>query len=91
MPKVKDLVNNPTKRYNEMYNLINRESSYRERDKQQQQQKDLGEQNMQAELNSFLNDLKKPASGSANTSAVNKNAVSFPTDNASAFGSYTPF
>ena len=91
VPKVKDLVNNPTKRYNEMYNLINRESSYRERDKQQQQQKDLGEQNMQAELNSFLNDLKKPASGSANTSAVNKNAVSFPTDNASAFGSYTPF
>ena len=86
VPKVKDLVNKPAKRYNEMYELINRESSYRERENKGMDppQKDLGQQNMQAELKNFLKDLKKPVSATTSTDSL-------PSANESAFGSYTPF
>jgi hypothetical protein len=86
-----------------MYDLIHRESTYREKEQQHQKQ-DVGEQNMQAELKGFLNELKKHTGagggsgagaggggGAANKHADSFSAVNFPTANESAFGSYTPF
>jgi hypothetical protein len=52
IPKVRDLVNKPNERYNEMINTINNSNKY----------KDIIEDNkdnMQDELSIFLQDLKK--------------------------------
>ena len=121
VPKVKDLVNKPAERYNKMFAGINDENHYRqvqernrqeqERNRQEQernrQEQNVVPQNMQAELNNFLNELKKPTNVAQNSMAQNsmtQNAITtalpptidasnnnFPAANESAFGSYTPF
>jgi hypothetical protein len=81
VPKVKDLVNKPAKRYNEMFAVLNNEQNYQQSMGQNQSmveqeqpqsigqqsigqqsmgQQSMGQQSMQAELNNFLNELKKP-------------------------------
>jgi hypothetical protein len=110
VPKVKDLVNKPAERYNKMFAGINDENDYRqvqERNRQEQeqpQQQNVVPQNMQAELNNFLNELKKPMNVAQNamtqnsmtqnaitTSTIDASNNNFPAANESAFGSYTPF
>jgi len=72
VPKVKDLVNKPAQRYNQMFASINNENDYtvQESDMNNDQQMknmrekeknvNVGSQSMQAELKNFLNELKKP-------------------------------
>jgi len=72
VPKVKDLVNKPAQRYNQMFASINNENDYtvQESDMNKDQQMknmrekeknvNVGSQSMQAELKNFLNELKKP-------------------------------
>jgi hypothetical protein len=88
VPKVKDLVNKPAERYNKMFAGINDENDYRQVQEQdrnrqeqdrnrqeqpQQQQQNVVPQNMQAELNNFLNELKKPMNVAQN--AMTQNAM----------------
>jgi len=53
----------------------------------------MGQQSMQAELNSFLNELKKPTTAQQNTiPTMQQNAApnaNFSAANESAFGAYT--
>ena len=81
VPKVKDLVNNPAKRYNDMFAVINRDHE-QEHIQNIQNIQTNGQQNMQAELKNFLNELKKPEIPSI---------TNMPVANESAFGSYNPF
>jgi hypothetical protein len=82
VPKVKDLVNKPAKRYDEMFDMINREkmqvSSNIQGTVQQgtgQQMQGTEQQSMQSELKNFLNELKKPKNANANSNTnVNSNA-----------------
>ena len=72
VPKVKDLVNKPAQRYNEMFASIHNENSYttsinqdknehqQSMDQQSMGQQSMGQQSMQTELKNFLNELKKP-------------------------------
>jgi hypothetical protein len=66
IPKVKDLVNRPAKRYDEMFNLMNNKSIGQAEEQmhmQMQEQKHIqimGQQSMQDELKNFLSELKKP-------------------------------
>jgi len=77
VPKVKDLVNKPAERYNKMFAGINDENDYRqvqERNRQEQEQpqpQNVVPQNMQAELNNFLNELKKPMNVAQNAMTQN--------------------
>lgn len=52
VPKVKDLVNKPTEKYNEILNTI--------KSTQSTLVETPNKEDMQSELKSFLNDLKKP-------------------------------
>ena len=52
VPKVKDLVNKPTEKYNEILNTI--------KSTQPTLVETPNKEDMQSELKSFLNDLKKP-------------------------------
>ena len=72
-PKVKDLVNTPTKKYNDMFANINSDNDYLPKPKimsqqntsqqntsqQNTSQSNTSQQNMQMELVNFLNELKK--------------------------------
>lgn len=70
VPKVKDLVNKPAQRYNQMFAGINNENDYTMQDRNvkgdqqiknfSSQDKIMGQESMQAELKNFLNELKKP-------------------------------
>jgi len=63
IPKVKDLVNRPAKRYDEMFNLMNNKSIGQGEEQMQMQsmgQQSMGQQSMQDELKNFLSELKKP-------------------------------
>jgi hypothetical protein len=104
VPKVKDLVNKPAQRYNQMFAGMNNENDYtkQERNMNVDQQiknvgghdKNMGQQNMQAELKNFLNELKKPITPNAlpNANTIpSTNNNNFPAANDSEFGSYTPF
>ena len=51
----------------------------------------MGQQSMHAELNNFLNELKKPTNANAMRSTIDANHNNFSTANESSFGSYTPF
>lgn len=55
IPKVRDLVNKPTERYNEMIDTIKYNDSVKYNDKNNVNKQD----NMQDELSNFLQDLKK--------------------------------
>jgi hypothetical protein len=112
VPKVKDLVNKPAQRYNQMFaglktenehtkNMIAERNVGAERSVDQQNM-DMGQQSMQAELNSFLNELKKPTTTQQNAiptttqqnaiPTMQQNAVpnaNFSAANESAFGAYT--
>ena len=109
VPKVKDLVNKPAQRYNQMFAGLKRENDYTknmiaerhviaersvgaERNAVPersvgQQNMDMGQQSMQAELNSFLNELKKPTTTAMPTIASSN--ANFSAANESAFGAYT--
>jgi hypothetical protein len=88
VPKVKDLVNKPAERYNKMFAGINDENDYRqgqERNRQVQgqgQEQNVVPQNMQAELNNFLNELKKPTNVTQNAMAQNAMAQNAMAQNA---------
>jgi hypothetical protein len=84
VPKVKDLVNKPAKRYDEMFDMINREklqvSSNMQGTGQQmpiqmqmqgtgQQMQGTEQQSMQSELKNFLNELKKPKNTNVNANS----------------------
>ena len=77
-PKVKDLVNTPTKKYNDMFANINSDNDYLPKPKimsqqntsqQNTSQSNTSQQNMQMELVNFLNELKK--TGANNMGANN--------------------
>lgn len=114
VPKVKDLVNKPAQRYNQMFAGINNENDYTMQDRHvkgdqqiknfSSQDKNIGQESMQAELKNFLNELKKPNANhvvqtntTTNTttnimpSMIDANNNNFSAANESAFGSYTPF
>ena len=85
VPKVKDLVNKPAKRYDEMFDMINREKMQVSSNIQgtgqqmpmqmQMQMQGTEQQSMQSELKNFLNELKKPKNANANSNTnVNSNA-----------------
>ena len=115
VPKVKDLVNKPAQRYNQMFAGLKTENEHA---KNMIAERSVGvgvppEQNispernvvpqsmsMQAELNSFLNELKKPTNVIPTTTqqnAMQQNAMqqnaapnaNFSAANESAFGAYT--
>ena len=106
VPKVKDLVNKPAQRYNEMFASIHNENSYTtsiNEDKNERQQS-MGQQSMQTELKNFLNELKKPntqpimqtnASTNASTNAMQSSKEPFNDNlfasNETAFSAYTQF
>jgi hypothetical protein len=86
VPKVKDLVNKPAKRYNEMFAVLNNEQNYQQNmeqkqsmDEQEQQQsmgqQSMGQQSMQAELNNFLNELKKPGANMMGANMMGANMM----------------
>jgi len=90
VPKVKDLVNKPAQRYNQMFASINNENDYtvQESDMNKDQQMknmrekeknvNVGSQSMQAELKNFLNELKKPNTQNlmqTNTNQPTKHAI----------------
>ena len=90
VPKVKDLVNKPAKRYDEMYDSIRMQNSM----VMQQQQSTPVQQSMQDELKNFLSELKKPNNANSNSNTntntnSNKND-NFPTANDMTVG-YSPF
>ena len=103
-PKVKDLVNTPTKKYNDMFANINSDNDYLPKPKimsqqntsqQNTSQSNTSQQNMQMELVNFLNELKKTDANNmgANNMGTNKMGANnplniFPTANESAFKSY---
>ena len=111
VPKVKDLVNKPAQRYNQMFAGLKRENDYTQHmiaerhvsvvpERNVGPQKAAPEQNvgpernvvpqnmsMQAELNSFLNELKKPTTTAMPTIASSN--ANFSAANESAFGAYT--
>jgi len=96
VPKVKDLVNKPAKRYDEMYDSIRMQNSmvlqHQEQQRQQQQQQSTVQQSMQDELKNFLSELKKPNNANSNSNSntnSNKND-NFPTANDMTAG-YSPF
>lgn len=59
IPKVRDLVNKPTERYNEMIDTIKYNDSIKYKDKNNINRHDNKQENMQDELSNFLQDLKK--------------------------------
>ena len=59
IPKVRDLVNKPTERYNEMIDTIKYNDSVKYKEKNNINRADNKEDNMQDELSNFLQDLKK--------------------------------
>ena len=63
VPKIKDLVNSPTERYNEILDTLQKTSSIN-----QNQNKINNEDNMNSELTNFLQDLKISNNGSNNGS-----------------------
>ena len=81
VPKVKDLVNKPAKRYNEMFAVLNNEQNYQQNMEQkqsmdeQEQQQSMGQQSMQAELNNFLNELKKPGANMMGANMMGANMM----------------
>ena len=80
VPKVKDLVNKPAQRYNQMFAAINNENDYTQQQNVRQErnvgqqsmqernvdERNVGQQSMQAELKNFLNELKKPTNTQQN-------------------------
>jgi hypothetical protein len=105
VPKVKDLVNKPAQRYNQMFAAINNENDYTQQQNVRQErnvgqernveERNVGQQSMQAELKNFLNELKKPnivpQISSPNAQTIDSINNNFSAANESAFGSYTPF
>ena len=106
IPKVKDLVNKPAKRYGEMFDVINgkheihKHTQFMEKDdggviRRENILPQENTQNMQFELKNFLNDLKKPDANDRNAN-ININDIklkmndNFPAANDMS-GSYTPF
>ena len=59
IPKVRDLVNKPTERYNEMIDTIKYNDSVKYNDGVKYKDKINRDDNMQDELSNFLQDLKK--------------------------------
>ena len=87
-PKVKDLVNTPTKKYNDMFANINSDNDYLPKPKimsqqntsqQNTSQSNTSQQNMQMELVNFLNELKKTDAN--NMGANNMGANNMGTNN----------
>jgi hypothetical protein len=128
VPKVKDLVNKPAQRYNQMFASLNNERDQTQQKNIRQERnvngveernvngleernvvvgnqsmgpqsmgpqsmghQSMGPQSMHAELNNFLNELKKPTNANAMRSTIDANHNNFSTANESSFGSYTPF
>ena len=115
VPKVKDLVNKPAQRYNQMFASLNNERDQTQQKNIRQERnvngveernvvvgpqsmgpqsmgpQSMGPQSMHAELNNFLNELKKPTNANAIRSTIDSNNNNFSTANESSFGSYTPF
>ena len=78
-PKVKDLVNKPNQRYNEMFNIINNKNIITDcnNDSDKNVSKLVSEQNMEAELKTFLSELKKPnVKNNSDIHEVNSNLYS---------------
>jgi hypothetical protein len=104
VPKIKDLVNKPAKRYDEMFDILSnsKRQGILERNEPMQGQPMQGQhmqsqhmqsqptqdQSMQEELKNFLNELKKPNEIKFNN---NNNNMDFSTVNDMSIGQYTPF
>ncbi len=101
VPKIKDLVNKPAKRYDEMFDIISnsKRQSVEQREpmqsqhmqdqsmqSQHMQDQSMQDQSMQEELKNFLNELKKP-----NDNKFNNKHMDFSTVNDMSSGQYTPF
>lgn len=93
VPKIKDLVNKPAKRYDEMFDILNKrqgveyiQSEFMQRESMKDNS-NIQRESMQEELKNFLNELKKPNENKFNN---NKN-MDFSAANDMMSGQYTPF
>ena len=96
VPKIKDLVNKPAKRYDEMFEILSNSKRQsveqcepmqsQHMQSQHMQSQHMQDQSMQEELKNFLNELKKP-----NDNKFNNKHMDFSTVNDMSSGQYTPF
>ena len=87
VPKIKDLVNTPTQKYENMYNIINKNNSYTDTYKKLNNDytlidllpnKDTEETNMKSELKNFLkSQLKTSNTDNLNISALDSMTNSY--------------
>ena len=77
IPKVRDLVNKPTERYNEMIDTIKNNDRVKYNDGVKSNEKINREDNMQDELSNFLQDLKKNKVSSEIVSSNDGNSNTF--------------
>ena len=106
VPKIKDLVNKPAKRYDEMYDMMDNskiqgvveQNEYMQSQHMQSQHmqgQPTQDQSMQEELKNFLNELKKPNEIKFNNNNNNNNDINnnidFSAANDMSSGQYTPF
>jgi len=87
IPKIKDLVNKPAKRYDEMFDILSKRQGVEQHIQSQSniQHESMQNESMQEELKNFLNELKKP-----NENKFNKN-MDFSAANDMMSGQYTPY
>ena len=98
VPKIKDLVNKPAKRYDEMFEILSNSKRQSVEQCEPMQSQHMQSQHMQSqhmqdqsmqecqELKNFLNELKKP-----NDNKFNNKHMDFSTVNDMSSGQYTPF
>ena len=74
VPKTRDLVNKPAKRYDEMFEIISNSKEAMNMGQQSivvGQQSMVDQQSMQDELKNFLSELKKPNNNNNNNNNIN--------------------
>ena len=94
VPKIKDLVNKPAKRYDEMFDILSNSKRQGVEHIQSEsmlessniQRESIQSETMQEELKNFLNELKKP-----NENKFNNKNIDFSGANDMMSGQYTPF
>jgi hypothetical protein len=94
VPKIKDLVNKPAKRYDEMFDILSNSKRQGVEHIQSEsmlessniQRESIQSETMQEELKNFLNELKKP-----NENKFNNKNIDFSGANDMMSGQYSPF
>jgi hypothetical protein len=93
VPKIKDLVNKPAKRYDEMFDILSKRQGVEHIQRESMQESsNIQSESMQEELKNFLNELKKPNENKFNNNNNNNNNnMDFSAANDMMSGQYTPF